>query len=134
MLEIKGHRIVMDGVDVGIYKHHKTPSVSINHVLSMFSPECRAAIRSVATGTKVIDYIWLSDIAVGPSWRRQGIASKVIRMVAKPGTLIACAPGSGVENGMRMNHQQRLEFYKALDFTIVEGVRHDYAFLFTKRR
>ena len=132
MLEIQGQRIMLDGSCVGFYRHHKTPSVPITNVMGLFDSDCQAAIKSLTKTRRVIDYVWISDIAVRPKWRRQGIGSRILEKVGRaPGTLLACAPGSGVEGGMRMKHRNRLAFYRSLGFTIVEGDKHDYAFKFT---
>ena len=131
MLEIKGQRILLDGLVVGIYNHFKTPSVPTRQILEMFDDECGKAIKKVVQRRSLIDYVWVSDIAIRPKWRRQGLATRVLDKVSKPGTLVACAPGSGVKGGMRMKAAERLEFYQALGFTIVYGTKHDYAFRFT---
>lgn len=131
MLEIQGQRIILDGVCVGFYRHHKTPSVPISNVIGLFDKRCQAAIKSLTKDTKVVDYVWISDIAVKPKWRRQGIGSRVLEKVGKaPGTLLACAPGSGVMGKMRMKHADRLSFYRSLGFKVIVGDKHDYAFRF----
>lgn len=125
MVEIKRNRIVCDGVEVGFYRRYVTPDVNLNCVLSLFDTECQKAICGLKLPPR-FDYIWVSDIAVKPAWRRQGIASRVLNL--EKDALIACAPGSGSFGKMRINHEARLAFYANLGFTIIEGKRHDFAF------
>lgn len=132
MLEIRGQRILLRGMVVGVYCHYKSLSIPSKQVLSMFDPMCCRVIRKMTKRHPVINYVWVSDIAIRPKWRRQGLASQVLNRVSdNPRTLVACAPGSGVKGGMRMNAESRLDFYRSLGFTLVIGDKHDYAFKFT---
>jgi GNAT superfamily N-acetyltransferase len=129
MLAIKQNRIVQEGIVVGYYRHHKARNCTLQRIEGLFDAQCSAAIRKLDL-PEVFDYVWLADIAVKPKWRRTGIATRVIDLVATDTTLIACGIGSGSLGNMRMRHTDRVQFYKDLGFKIVFGKHYDYAFRF----
>ena len=132
MIEIKRQKIYLDGAHVGFFHQFRTEDVELRSILGMFDSACVEAICRLNLPKK-LNYTWISDIAVKPEWRRQGIARKVVEGIALPNTLVACAPGSGSKGHMRMNHTERLAFYRDLGFSIVVGTKHDYAFYYGKK-
>ena len=126
MLRVKGVRIYKDGETIGFFRHLYHADANREEVLALYSPECVAVLKKFKL-PKTFNYIWVSDISLYPQHRRQGIAGKILSKVGKANTLIACAPGSGAGNGMRMNHMARLAFYEACGFALVIG-SNDYAF------
>ena len=131
MLAIKKNQIIQEGIVVGYYRHYKCRGCDLTRIEDLFDADCMDVIRKFGL-PKTFDYLWLSDIAIKPKWRRTGIASKVIEKVATENTLIACGIGSGSLGNMRMRHEHRVQFYQSLGFEIVFGNQYDYAFRFGK--
>jgi GNAT superfamily N-acetyltransferase len=129
MLEVKRKKLYLDGVHIGFFEQCRTEDVNLSAILDMFSDDCKVVLKTAPLPRR-FHYTWISDIAIKPKWRRQGIASEVMAMIATPNTLVACAPGSGSAGRMRMNHEDRLAFYRKIGFTLVVGTKHDYAFKF----
>lgn len=132
MLAVRRNEILRDGCVVGFYRQHVSEDVTLAQVTPLFDSECSALLRQLNL-PKVFKYIWISDIAIKPAWRRKGIASEIINSYAD-GALIACAMGSGSLGRMRMRHQNRIAFYESLGFSVVLGLKHDYAFRYGKKK
>lgn len=135
MLVVKRNEILNeDGCVVGFYKQHKSDHVTSDQILDLFKEEvgCTRVLLKMRLPSS-FEYIWISDIAVRPKWRRKGIATRLIDSVCGANTLVACALGSGSLGNMRMRHDDRVTFYKSIGFKVIFGSKHDYAFRYGQK-